>query len=90
MNVDDDIHAEQCHAELQPELFDQGGHGLGAGRRQAGHLFVQLGGEMRRSHQVPVIELFTSHVCTDIHVCRAMPPVLLTAVRSELDSGLDT
>ncbi len=48
--VDDDVHAEQDHAELHSELSDQGGHGLGAGRRQAGHLLVQLGEQEGKGH----------------------------------------
>lgn len=40
--VDDDVHAEQGHAKLNSELSDEGGHGLGAGRRQEGHLLIQL------------------------------------------------
>lgn len=66
--VDDDVHAEQGHAQLHSELSDQGGHGLRAGRRQAGHLLIQLGEkEERGGYQpkwVPLIELFTSRVCT--------------------------
>lgn len=50
--VDDDIYAEKRHAQLRAELFDERGHGLRAGRRKVGHLFIQLGGEMRKSHQV--------------------------------------
>lgn len=50
--VDDDVHAEKRHAELRAELFDQRGHGLGAGRREVGHLFIQLGGEITDSLQV--------------------------------------
>lgn len=46
--VDDDVQAEQGHVELHPELSDQGGHGLGAGRRQTGHLLIQLWGEKER------------------------------------------
>lgn len=47
--VDDDVHAEQGHAELHSELSDQGSHGLGAGRRQVGHLFIQLEVKRRKS-----------------------------------------
>lgn len=43
LDVDDHVHAEQRHAQLHSELSDQGGHGLRAGRRQVGHLLVQLG-----------------------------------------------
>lgn len=50
MHVDDDIHAKQGHAELNSELSDQGGHGLGAGRRQARHLLVQLRGQEEKGH----------------------------------------
>lgn len=52
MYVDDDIYAEKRHAELRAELFDERGHGLRAGRRKVGHLFIQLGGGRRKSHQV--------------------------------------
>lgn len=66
--VDDDVHAEQGHAQLHSELSDQGGHCLRAGRRQAGHLLIQLGEKEERGgyqpKQVPLIELFTSCVCT--------------------------
>lgn len=52
VDVDDDIYAEQRHAELRAELFDERGHGLGAGRREGGHLFIQLGGEVGKWHHV--------------------------------------
>lgn len=42
--VDDDVHTEQHHAQLGSQLRHQSSHGLGAGRRQEGHLLVQLGG----------------------------------------------
>lgn len=46
--VDDDVHAEQGHTQLNPELSDQGGHGLRAERRQAWHLLIQLGEQKDR------------------------------------------
>lgn len=49
--VDDHVYAEERHAELQAELFDQRGHGLRAGGGEVGHLFIQLGGERRTSHR---------------------------------------
>lgn len=42
MYVDDDVHAEQGHAKLHPQLSDQSLYSLGAGRGQVGHLFIQL------------------------------------------------
>lgn len=56
MYVDDDVQAEQGHVELHPELSDQGGHGLGAGRRQTGHLLIQLWGEKERERVVDPIK----------------------------------
>lgn len=42
--VDDDVDAEQRHAELRAQLSDERRHGLRAGRREVGHLLIQLGG----------------------------------------------
>lgn len=83
-DVDDDIHAEKRHAELRAELFDERGHGLGAGRGKVGHLFVQLPGEISTSHQGRPL-----HACYVEGRC-CFPDAGLTAVRSQLDSGLDT
>lgn len=47
--VDDDVHTKQGHAELHSELPDQCSHGLRAGRRQVGHLFIQLEVKRRKS-----------------------------------------
>lgn len=80
-DVDDDVHAEKRHAQLRAELFDERGHGLGAGRRKVGHPFIQLGGAMRTPRQS---EAFTNVGAAVFQVSA------LTAVRSELDSGLDT
>lgn len=49
--VDDDVYAEQRHAELRAQLLDERGHGLRAGWGEVGHLFIQLGGERSQSHQ---------------------------------------
>lgn len=48
--VDDDVDAEQRHAELRAQLSDERRHGLRAGRREVGHLLIQLGGERRANH----------------------------------------
>lgn len=55
--VDDDVHAEQGHVELHSELSDQGGHRLGAGRRQTRHLLIQLGDRRRKKVIDPIKRL---------------------------------
>lgn len=80
-DVDDDVHSEERHAELRAQLSDQRRHGLRAGGGEVGHLLVQLGGETRRPCQVrPSAAVMVLLV----------PRPGITAVRSELDSGLDT
>lgn len=49
VDVDDNIHTEQGHAQLNSELPDQSSHGLRAGRGQAWRLLIELEGQEERA-----------------------------------------